>query len=92
MFLNLAGLLSQHCTFQGPVASCSKGSAWPVFTDSFCRLQDHNFLASDICLLVGKTGPETLANFLVGGALACPLVGGAESWPSAGQSCPNACL
>lgn len=33
----------------------------------FCRLLDHSFIASDICLLVGEAGIETCAGFLVGG-------------------------
>ena len=51
----------------------------------FCRLQDHSFIRSGICPLVGEAGLEVCVSFLVGGADACSLVGGAGSWPSDGQ-------
>lgn len=41
-------------------------------------LQDCSFLAFGFCLLVGKAGLEASVGILVGGADACPLVGG--SW------------
>ena len=75
--------LSSH--HQGPEVSWSQGSIWPAFADPVCRLQDHSFLASDVCPLVGETGLEACVGFLVRGAGACPLVAGAGSWPSGGQ-------
>ena len=45
----------------------------------FCRLQDHSFLASGICPLVGEAGLEACAGFLVGGAQSGPLMGRAMS-------------
>ena len=48
-------------------------------------LQDHSFLLSGVCPLVGEAGLEACAGFLVGGAGACPLVYGAGYWPSGGQ-------
>ena len=35
--------------------------------------------------MVGETGLEANAGFLVGRVGACPLVSGAGSWPSGGQ-------
>ena len=55
--------------------SSSEGKVWPALQDCF-------FLASCFCTLVGEVGLEACAGFLVGGAGACPLVGGAGSWPS----------
>ena len=43
------------------------------------------FLASGVCPLVGETIPEGSASFQEGRACACPLLGGAGSWPSGGQ-------
>ena len=48
--------------------------------DWICRLLDHGFLASGVYLLVGKAGLEACAGFLDGRAIACSVVGGAESW------------
>ena len=69
---------------QGP-AFPRVGSDLSLWTQ-FCRLQDHSFLASGVCPLVGEAGLETCAAFLAGGASVCPLVGGTGSWPS-GQDC-----
>ena len=52
----------------------------------FCRLQDHSFLASGICPLVSEAGLEACAGFLVGGADAHPLAGGAQSGPLMGRA------
>lgn len=52
-----------------------------------CRLQDYSFLASSVCPLVSEAGLEAFADFLVGGAGACLLVGGAGCWLSGGQGC-----
>ena len=43
-------------------------------------------LASSVCPLVVEVGPGVCADFLVGETGACPLVGGAGSYPSGGQS------
>ena len=52
----------------------------------FRMLLDPSSLASHVCPLVGGAGLEACVGFLVGRADACPLVvGGAGSWPSAGQ-------
>ena len=64
---------------QCPVASWLQVSVWLVFADSVCRLQDCGFLASGVCPLMGEAGLEVCAGFLVGGARACPLMGGARS-------------
>ena len=48
--------------------------------DWICRLLDHGFLASGVCLLVGEAGLEACAGFLDGRAIACSVVGRAESW------------
>ena len=65
---------------QSPLIMQGQGPAVPrVGSDlslqtQFCRLQDHSFLASGICPLVGEAGLEACAGFLVGGIGACPLV------------------
>ena len=61
-----------------------------MFADSAPRLQYSSFLASGVCPLVGEASPEACAGFLVGGACACPLVGGAGSWTSGDQGCVHA--
>ena len=52
--------------------SWSQGSVWPV-------LWDHSFLASAICLLLGKVCLEACLDFLVGRTFACLQVGEARS-------------
>ena len=39
-----------------------------------------------------EAGLEACAGLLVGGAGACPLVGGTVSWPSGGQDCVKWCV
>ena len=78
----------QHTPLSSPKAQGPAGSR--VGSDlclqtQFHRLWDHSFLASGICTLVCEAGIEACAGFLVGGAGACALVGGAGSWPSGGQ-------
>lgn len=43
------------------------------------------YFSSGFCPVVGEAGLETSTGFLLGRAAACPLMGGAESWFSAGQ-------
>ena len=52
---------------QGPGASWSQGNVWPAFPNSVCKLCDCSFLVSGVCPLVGETGLEACAGFLVGG-------------------------
>ena len=58
----------------------------------FHKLPDCIFLASGVCCLVFEGGLEVWADFLVGEASACPLVGGARSWPSGGQGHVKGCV
>ena len=51
------------------------------------QAKDCGFLKSCVCPMVGEAGLEVCAGFLGAMAGACPLVGGAGSWPSGGQSC-----
>ena len=67
---------------KGQGSSGSHVSVWSAFADLVCRLQDHSFLAHGVCCLVGETGLEACAGFLVEGAGSCPLVVRAASWPS----------
>lgn len=53
----------------------------------FHWLQVCSFLASVVFFVVGETGLEVGGGLLVGGAGACSLVGGIESWPSGGHYC-----
>lgn len=53
----------------------------------FCRLFMVSFLASGVFPLEDKAGLKAYAGFLVEGASACPLVGGARSQPYSGQDC-----
>lgn len=46
-----------------------------------------SFLASGVFPLEDKAGLKAYAGFLVEGASACPLVGGARSQPYSGQDC-----
>ena len=58
----------------------------------FHRLRDCSFLASAVCSLLSEAGLETCAGLLVGRPSACPLVGGAGSWASGGQSHVKGCV
>ena len=50
-------------------------------------------LASGVCSLVGEFGPGACAAFLVGWTADCPVVSGARSLPSGGQSlCLGLCV
>lgn len=51
-----------------------------------------SFLASGVFPLEDKAGLKAYAGFLVEGASACPLVGGARSWPSGGQGQIKGCV
>lgn len=51
-------------------------------------LEDHRFLASDVCPLVGEVILR-LVQLPGGGAGACPLMCGAGSWPSGGLTAPS---
>ena len=62
---------------QEPGVSWFQHSVWAAFADSPCSLQNCNLLASGICPLVGEVSLEIYADFLGGGASACPLEGGA---------------
>ena len=59
---------------KGQGSSGSHVSVWSAFADLVCRLQDHSFLAHGVCCLVGETGLEACAGFLVERAGSCPLV------------------
>ena len=61
-------------------------SVWTALADLIYRLKDHSFLASVFCPLMGEAGPEACAGFPVGGASACPLVGGEVLWTPGGWS------
>ena len=44
-----------------------------------------SFIAPSVCPLGDEGNLESCSGFLVGGASACPLVGGAGTWPSDGH-------
>ena len=71
------------CWWAGSKSNWFQNKVWPA-ADLVCRLHDHNFLASGICPLVGKTGLEAWSGFLARESSVCPLVGGAGSWPFGG--------
>lgn len=48
-------------------------------------------LASSDCPMVGEVGPMTSSGFLVGGTVACSLVGGPASCPAGEQCCVKGC-
>ena len=56
-----------------------------LLANSFYRLQDHSFLVSGACHLLGEPGLETCLGFLAQSAGAYPLVAGSGSWSSHGQ-------
>ena len=74
---------SLHCLANGK----GQGPACPrVWSDlllavSFCGLQDHSFLASDVNVLVGKARLEACAGLLARRAGACLPMGRAKSRP-----------
>ena len=70
---------------QGRGPACPRVVSGLLLAGWVCRLWDCGFLASGICPLVGEAGLEASAGFLEGKASACPLVGGAGSWPAGGQ-------
>ena len=99
MFLNLGEVaLCRGCLMCLCLSPKGQGPAGPrVGSDlhlqtELHKLQDHSFLVSGVCLLVGEAGLETCAGFLVGGASVCPLVGGAGSWPSGWQGHAKGCV
>ena len=59
-------------SIRGPGASWSQGIVWLAFVDSLYRLQDCDFLACDVCPLVGKAGLEACASFLQEGLVPAP--------------------
>ena len=74
---------SLHCLAnrkgQGP--ACPRVWSDLLLAVSFCRLQDHSFLASGVYALVGEAGLEACAGLLARRAGACLLMGRARSQP-----------